>query len=176
MSELVELRFFIPTLVIDLRYATKHNFTGQVLYVSTDCSLIQPTARKLLSAQNEFRSLALGLKVFDAFRPLSVQRRLWEIFPDDRYVANPAIGSRHSRGTAVDVTLIDLAGNELEMPTSFDEFTVQAHRSYQNLPKRVVENRKLLEDVMTRNGFVGLTTEWWHFDDSAWEHYPIIDS
>jgi D-alanyl-D-alanine dipeptidase len=174
MPVLVDLRLTIPSLVFDIRYATTNNFTGQVLYASSDCFLLEPTAQKLLKAQEALLGHALRIKVFDAFRPLSVQWRLWELVPDERYVANPVTGSRHNRGSAVDVTLVDLEGNELDMPTPFDEFTERAHRSFMDLPAHVHDNRQRLEDTMVSCGFVGLATEWWHFDDCDWEAYPII--
>jgi zinc D-Ala-D-Ala dipeptidase len=174
MDQLVDLRSVIPGLIFDIRYATSDNFTGTVLYESDACLLLEPTARKLLCVQEALKSRGLGLKVFDAFRPISVQRRLWEVFPDDRYVANPANGSRHNRGTAVDVTLVDRLGNELPMPTLFDDFSERAHRSFDNLPPDILANRRLLEEAMEAAGFVGLPTEWWHFDDADWECYPIL--
>jgi D-alanyl-D-alanine dipeptidase len=101
---------------------------------------------------------------------------MWEAVPQPGYVANPAKGSRHNRGAAVDVTLIRLAdGSEVPMPTPFDDFTERAHRHYTNLPPEIIANRALLEGVLTRHGFVGLPTEWWHFDDRDWSQYPLLD-
>ena len=101
---------------------------------------------------------------------------MWSIVPDERYVANPEQGSRHNRGAAVDVSLVRLDdGTELWMPTPYDEFTERAHREYASLPAEPAANRKKLEEVMTRNGFVGLPTEWWHFDDGDWQNYNVLD-
>jgi D-alanyl-D-alanine dipeptidase len=113
--------------------------------------------------------------VFDCYRPLSIQKQLWALLPDERYVIDPRKGSRHNRGAAVDVTLIDAKGNELEMPTDYDDFSERAHRDYRLLPPSALRNRELLERIMTRHGFQGLATEWWHFDAEGWEHYPVLD-
>ena len=134
------------------------------------------TAEKLKRVQAELAGQWLGLKIFDGFRPLAVQRKFWEIIPDDRYVANPAKGSRHNRGAAVDLTLIHLSdGRELPMPTPFDDFSERAGRDYPDLPAEVIRNRDLLRRVMEKHGFVALPTEWWHFDDVDWRNYPITD-
>jgi D-alanyl-D-alanine dipeptidase len=115
------------------------------------------------------------IKVFDAYRPLSVQKQMWEILPDDRYVANPATGSRHNRGAAVDLTIVDSEGNEIDMGTEYDNFTEVAHPDYKNLPKEVLENRELLQKTMMKYGFKPITTEWWHFDFEGWKNYSILD-
>jgi D-alanyl-D-alanine dipeptidase len=125
--------------------------------------------------QAELEASGLRLKVFDCYRPLSVQRKLWELVPDERYVADPKKGSRHNRGAAVDLTLVTADGGEVAMPTAYDEFTEKAHRDYQALPASALRNRALLERVMVKHGFVGLPTEWWHFDDADWEKYPVLD-
>jgi zinc D-Ala-D-Ala dipeptidase len=161
---------------LDMRYASHNNFTRHRLYWEGRCFLREETANKLLAADEDLRSSGLALKVYDCYRPLSVQRRMWSIVPDERYVANPETGSRHNRGAAVDVTLVDLAsGTELWMPTPHDEFTERAHRNYPNLPAEPIANRKKLEEVMTRHGFIGLPTEWWHFDDADWHKYDLLD-
>ena len=162
--------------VLDIRYATTNNFTGQKLYESNRAFLRRSTATKLRDAQREFNSMGLGLKVFDAYRPLSVQKKMWAVYPVEGYVANPAKGSRHNRGAAVDVTLIHLRDNmELLMPSSYDEFTDRAHRDYMSAPAEALRNRELLEHVMVKHGFVGLPTEWWHFDDVNWKSYELLD-
>lgn len=172
---LVELDRVVPGVVLDLRYATTNNFTGQVLYPEARAWLRSCTAQRLVRAQRELASLGLRLKVFDAYRPLSVQRRLWALVPDERYVANPAKGSRHNRGAAVDVTLVDRFGRDLAMPTDFDDLSERAHRHFRDLPEDVLATRDLLERVMSRNGFVGLPTEWWHFDDVDYQAYDVLD-
>ncbi len=172
---LVEVRSINPNIQLDIRYATDSNFTHQRLYPVAKCYLRKEAAESLSAVQKELEKMGLGLKVFDGYRPLSIQKKMWKIFPDDRYVANPATGSRHNRGAAVDVTLVDSLGHELEMPTGFDDFTDRAHRDYNNLPKNEIQDRKFLQEVMERHGFVGLSTEWWHFDLKDWKKYPIVD-
>lgn len=175
-DDLVDLEKAIPGIVLDIRYATTNNFTGQKLYPSAQCHLRRAAAEKLVAAQKEFATLGYGLKIFDGYRPLSVQRKMWEVFPQPGYVADPKRGSRHNRGAAVDVTLIRLAdGAELPMPTSYDDFTERAHRNFKDLPEEAIRNRDLLEQVLTKHGFVGLPTEWWHFDDKDWRNYPLLD-
>lgn len=174
-DELVDLQKMIPRVKLDIRYATTNNFTGKVLYPVAKCYLRREPAEHLKAVQLELRELGFGLKIFDGYRPLSVQKKMWAIFPDDNFVANPAKGSRHNRGAAVDLTLIRTDGTELEMPTPYDDFTEKAHRKYMKLPGQVLRNRQLLEDVMTRHGFRGLDTEWWHFDYQGAMKYEILD-
>lgn len=176
-DDLVEVIQLIPDIGLDIRYATTNNFTGQRLYPSARCYLRRAAAEKLRAAQRELASLGYGLKVFDGYRPLTVQRKMWEVFPQPSYVADPKKGSRHNRGAAVDVTLIRLSdGQELAMPTPYDDFTERAHRNFTHLPEEAIRNRQLLETVLTRQGFIGLPTEWWHFDDADWQKYPLLDT
>jgi D-alanyl-D-alanine dipeptidase len=170
------LRSVAPSVVVDLRYATAQNFTGKVLYpAQADCYLRAPVAQALAVVATELGKEGLGLKVFDCYRPQRVQYQLWELVHDDRDVANPHKGSRHNRGAAIDLTLVDKDGHELVMPTAFDDFSERAHRSYQALPEEARRNRARLEQAMTRAGFVGLSTEWWHFDAGDWQRYPLSD-
>ncbi len=164
------------TIVTDVRYATTNNFTGKVLYPTDKVYLRKIVAEKLSEANRYLmKNYNLRIKIFDGYRPLSVQKIMWKIMPDDRYVANPAKGSRHNRGAAVDVTLIDSIGNELDMGTEYDNFTVKAHPDYKNLPEKVLRNRKLLRDVMIKFGFRPITSEWWHFDFKGWKKFSILD-
>jgi D-alanyl-D-alanine dipeptidase len=172
---LVEAKKTIPALVVAMKYATADNFTGKVLYDCNRCFLTETTARKLAKAQMELKKRQLGIKVWDCYRPLSVQKLFWSIVPDPRYVADPAKGSRHNRGTAVDVTLVDAQGNELPMPTRFDDFSELAARDNMDLPMQVLKNREALENAMKRAGFLPLPTEWWHFDDNEWQSFELLD-
>ncbi len=163
------------TIVLDIRYATTNNFTGKQVYDEAKFFLRSEPAQKILEVQKELKALGLGLKIFDGYRPLSIQRKFWEIMPDERYVANPEKGSRHNRGAAVDLTLVDKYGNEIPMPTPYDDFTEKASRNYMDFPAQIIINRKFLEDIMLKYGFEGLPTEWWHFDYNGWEKYDILD-
>jgi D-alanyl-D-alanine dipeptidase len=137
--------------------------------------LKRSTAIKLDAVQKELERINLGLKVWDCYRPLAVQRILWQILPDERYVANPEKGSRHNRASSVDVTLVDSQGEELPMPTGFDDFTPKAHHHYQKLPNQVIKNRELLKGLMEKAGFIPLPEEWWHYDDKNWKKFDILD-
>ncbi|HPZ10338.1 MAG TPA: D-alanyl-D-alanine dipeptidase, partial [Candidatus Eremiobacteraeota bacterium] len=173
--KLVDIGKADPTIIIDLRYATEDNFTGKKVY-SVNIAYLRPeVAKKLLKVQKKLKKIGLGLKIWDAYRPLSVQYKFWELVPDLRYVADPKVGSNHNRGAAVDVTLVDSKGKELPMPTEFDDFTEKAGRNYNKLPKEVIKNRKLLEDYMVSEGFLPLPTEWWHFDYKNIKDYPVLD-
>lgn len=173
--DLVDILSVNPTIVLDIRYATENNFTHLRLYSKVKCMLRREAAESLSAVQRELKELGMGLKVFDGYRPLSVQKKLWEAVPDERYVANPAKGSRHNRGAAVDLTIIDSLGNELAMPTPYDDFTILAHADYMNLPEEVLKNRRLLEDVMTKHGFLIMSSEWWHFDFHGWGKFDVLD-
>jgi D-alanyl-D-alanine dipeptidase len=174
-QSLVDAKKYDFSLLLDIRYATTNNFTKAVVYPEARCLLKKSVAEALSRVQSALKVQRLQLKVFDCYRPLSVQRKFWQLVPDERYVANPEKGSRHNRGAAVDVSLVDLEGKEIEMPTGYDDFTEKAHRNYSKLPKKAIRNRDILEKAMAKEGFVGLDTEWWHFDFKGWESFPIED-
>lgn len=174
--DLVPIENVRPPVLAEVRYATRHNFTGEVLYPLPRLFLHRDTARALTRVQRDLQHRGLGLKVWDAYRPLSVQQKMWDLIRDERYVSNPAKNKgRHTRGTAVDVTLVDKLGRELSMPSDFDDFSERAHRDYEGGTAAQRRNRQLLEDVMKRHGFTGYPTEWWHFDLKDWEKYPPLD-
>jgi D-alanyl-D-alanine dipeptidase len=164
-----------PTIVIDLRYSTPDNFTGQQVYPRAVAILRPETAAKLAAANAEFRELGYTLKVWDAYRPAWAERELWHATSAKAYVADPRYPSRHNRGTTVDVTLVDDDGNELAMPTPFDEFSERAGRNYLDMAAGARENMDLLTQVMVRHGFSTIGNEWWHFDDAQWRDYPAVD-
>jgi zinc D-Ala-D-Ala dipeptidase len=174
-TDLVDILSVNPTIALDIRYATINNFTHRRLYPVARCMLRRVAAESLSAVQKELKPLGLGLKIYDGYRPLSIQKKLWAAVPDDRYVANPSKGSRHNRGAAVDLTLVDSLGRELEMPTPFDDFTEKAHCDCMDLPDVVLKNRALLEKVMVRHGFLTMRTEWWHFDFQHWGTFKIMD-
>lgn len=173
-SGLVDVAAVDPSIVLDIRYATKDNFTREAVYPVARCLLREEVAQRLRRVQEALKARGLGLKVFDCYRPLSVQKRFWVLVPDERYVADPAKGSRHNRGYAVDASLVDARGEPLAMPSSYDDFSEAAHRGHHAEPE-AAKNRALLEEAMAKEGFVGLATEWWHFDSPGWEKAPVLD-
>ena len=171
-----------PTLVLDIRYATTNNFTGKKVYPSARCFLRSDISRRLTAVQAQLRSQGLGLKIYDCYRPFSVQEIFWRIMPDERYVLEPVRkdgqlvkSSRHNRGAAVDVTLVDRQGRELAMPTPYDDFTDKAHRGSPLASAEASKNSLALERAMQSQGFIPLPTEWWHFDGPGWEDSPPLD-
>lgn len=176
INGLVLVKAIDPNIAIELRYATTNNFTKQKVYPLDVCVLQKQTALKLAKANAELMEKGYRIKIWDAYRPVTVQRIFWEIVPDSRYVANPDKGgSKHNRGTAVDVTLVDMEGNELEMPSDFDDFTGKGSRSSKEMSDAARKNMELLTEVMVRNGFTTISTEWWHYNDSDSDQYSIID-
>lgn len=172
---LVELEKIDSSFVIDLKYATEDNFTGWKIYTKALCLIHKNTAKKLIAANNEFKELGYVIKIFDAYRPYSAQQILWDAAEDKTFLANPKKGSIHNRGAAVDVTLADLDGNEVEMPSSFDEFTKRARIDFDDCSQFQKENRELLARIMVKNGFKRISSEWWHFEDINAKNYPILD-
>lgn len=166
-DEFVRVLDQIPDMVVDLKYATTDNFTGQVIYASHEAWLRYGTVKKLMLVQEELAKQGLRLKLWDGFRPPSAQFKLWEICPDATYVSDPNKGfSSHSRGNTVDITLVDANGNELEMPTGFDDFSELADRDYSDCSAVAAQNAKTLEDLMKKYGFKGYYGEWWHYTDA----------
>jgi D-alanyl-D-alanine dipeptidase len=165
----------IPGIQVDLRYAGSDNFTGRKLYDRALCCLRRPVAERLVAVQRELSGNGRGLLIWDAYRPLSVQRELWAVLPDDRYIADPAVGSRHNRGASVDLTLVDADGIALTMPTEYDDFSEQAWVDHLHDDPRVRANLALLQSLMVRHGFQTMATEWWHFDARDWSDYPVAD-
>lgn len=171
-SDFVKVTDYIPDIVVDLKYATTDNFTGTRVYEFNDLYLRYGTVLKLMDIQKELRQQGLLLKVWDGFRPTKAQHTLWNAKPDPVYVSNPANGySNHSRGNTVDVTLVNGEREELEMPSAFDAFSELADRDYTDCTPAAAENAKLLEELMTRYGFVGYEGEWWHYADET--EYPV---
>lgn len=169
---LVHIRTWIPGIGQELRYAGEDNFTGQQIYPFTEGYLRYGTVKKLAAAQERLAEQGLSLKIWDAYRPVSAQWTLWQVCPDPRYVADPRQGSsNHSRGSAVDVTLVDSQGRELDMPTDFDDFSARADRDYADCTEIQAANARLLEQVMRECGFQPYWQEWWHFSDT--DGYPV---
>lgn len=168
----VNVADYIPGIAVELKYAQKDNFTGQVIYDFDTCYLRYGTVKKLMAVQEALALQGLGLKVWDGFRPVSAQFALWEVCPDPAYVANPETGySSHSRGNTVDLTVVDAMGREVEMPTEFDDFSALADRDYSDCGPESAENARMLQSLMEDHGFTGYFGEWWHFSDT--EKYDV---
>jgi D-alanyl-D-alanine dipeptidase len=148
---------------------------GKKLYPADKCILQLETAKKLINANNYAKTLGFRLKILDAYRPVSVQKLMWDTLPNDNFVAPPSRGSIHNRGCAVDVTLVDSYGNELEMPSLFDDFSSRAWITYNDAPGHLLKNRELLAKIMVNNCFNRIETEWWHFYDQDFNKYPLLD-
>jgi len=173
---LVNVGMIYPPLLQEIRYATAYNFTGRVLYPFPTAFVHKDVAAALQKVQEELSWDGLGLKIYDGYRPISVQAKMWALVPDERYVSDPAKSrGKHTRGTAVDVTLVDGKGNELRMPTGYDDFTEKAHRFSTKWSKEERTNSLKLEAVMKKHGFLPFSYEWWHFDFQDWEKYPPLD-
>ncbi|MBK9336635.1 MAG: D-alanyl-D-alanine dipeptidase [Lewinellaceae bacterium] len=162
------------SILLDIRYATANNFTESQIYDCPRCFLRQETADALVRAQKILQRQGLGLKLYDCYRPRPYQQRLWDKVPDPNYVMPPAKGSMHSRGAAVDLTLVNAKGNEVDMGTPYDFFGPEAHYDHTRLPAKVLENRRLLRRTMESVGLKGIRTEWWHFSFQG-KQFPLSD-
>ena len=175
-KKLLELKKVIPDLQLDLRYATSNNFTHSVLYTHPVAYMREAPASALKQVQDELHKKGYALKIYDAWRPLSVTCKIWRMASDRHYVANPRKGSNHNRGLAVDLTLVDLkTGKELDMGTGFDNFSDTAGHHFLQLPDKVIANRKLLRYMMWKHGFGGMPNEWWHYQWHNDQDYEVID-
>lgn len=163
-----------PGIKIDIRYANANNFTKKQIYDCPRCLLRPIVADALAKAHRSLKTKGYGLKVFDCYRPRPYQQRLWDAVPDANYVTPPTKGSMHSRGAAVDLTIVDSNGKELDMGTPYDFFGREAHTDYLNLPQNTLANRKLLRETMEAAGFKGIRTEWWHFSFRG-NTFPLSD-
>lgn len=171
---MVRVRDYIPSIRTDLKYATADNFLHRPFYEINEAYLRYGTVRKLAVVQEKLASFRLGLKIWDAWRDPKAQFLMWELMPDDRYIADPRKGfSKHSRGNTVDVTLIRLTdGEELEMPSCFDDFTDRANRDYSKASAEAAKNARLLEQTMKEAGFTAYFDEWWHYPDE--DVYEVV--
>ncbi|CAJ1229578.1 D-alanyl-D-alanine dipeptidase [Levilactobacillus zymae] len=162
-----------PTLLVDLRYATPNNFTGQVIYDFTTAIARTGTAQKLVAANAALRQQGYRLKVWDAYRPVTAQRRLFDVYPDPNFVAQPDSNFSHQKGVTFDLTLCDAAGHELEMQSAFDDFSERAHREYPRTAEQE-HNYQLLNQAMLAAGFVGYINEWWDYRDADQDTYAPL--
>jgi len=176
--DLVELVRFDPRLVLDIRYATTNNFTGEQVYPQARAFLQRPAAEALKRANDHLHAQGYGIAVYDGYRPWSVTKKFWDITPQEKkdFVADPASGSRHNRGCAVDITLVDLKTSQpVEMPTDYDEFTKRAYPTYSGGTEASRKHREILRAAMEAEDFLVYPYEWWHFDYKDFKKYPIMN-
>ena len=174
-EDFVRVLDYIPGMYQELKYAADQNVSGQVIYDFADAYLRYSTVKKLAAVCDDLAELGLSLKIWDGFRPVGAQFKLWEVCPDPTFVANPEKGySSHSRGNTVDVTLVDKDGNELEMPSEFDDFSAKANRDFSDCTEDAAAHAQLLEILMEKHGFYGYFDEWWHFYDN--DQYPVEET
>lgn len=177
-ARLVELITLDPTIKLDIRYATAGNFVGRVVYPEARAFLQKPAAKAVVRVHRKLKKQGLGLVIFDGYRPWSITKLFWEVTPDDkrRFVADPAKGSKHNRGCAVDLSIFELrTGANVEMPSGYDEFTERASPGYAGGSPEATRNRDLLRRLMEDEGFAVNPNEWWHFDFEDWQEYAIYD-
>ena len=175
LPELVDLSVIFPSLHIDLKYATADNITGAPIYREARCLLHTEAVTALAKSISIAQLAGLQLVVYDAYRPQQAQAILWNACPDPQYVVDVAIGSNHSRGTAIDVTLMDDRGHFLDMGAGFDEMHDRSHAWHPSVPPAAQRNRLLLNAIMFGGGFVGINSEWWHFELPDAARYPLLD-
>lgn len=177
-AHLIELITLDPTIKLDIRYATDNNFVGKTVYPEARAFLQKPAAKRVVEVHNKLKKQGLGLVIFDGYRPWSITKLFWEVTPAEKrmFVADPAKGSKHNRGCAVDLSIYDLkTGKLLEMPSDFDEFSEKASPNYTGGTVEQRANRDLLRKLMEDEGFIVNANEWWHFDYKDWEKYAIYD-
>jgi D-alanyl-D-alanine dipeptidase len=177
--DLVELTRLDPTIKLDVRYATTNDFLGTPLYTQARAFLQRPAAEALVRAHRELKAQGYGLIIHDGYRPWYVTKIFWDATPNDKkiFVANPAEGSRHNRGCAVDLSLYDLkTGKEVKMPSGYDEMTERSYADYSGGTAEERARRAVLKQAMEKQGFVVNPTEWWHFDYKDWKQYPILNT
>lgn len=175
-NELINLEKFVPGLELEIRYATTNNFTGNKIYNLARAYARKPVAESLKKIQADLKKQGLALKIFDGYRPYSATVMFYETYHDTTYVASPYKGSRHNRGCAMDLTIIDLkTGKELPMPTEYDSFKKEAWPTTPVADPVIRQNRKTLIDAMEKYGFKVNASEWWHFDFVGWQKFAVMD-
>jgi zinc D-Ala-D-Ala dipeptidase len=177
-ADLVELVTLDPTIKLDIRYATPNNLAGRAVYSEARAFLQRPAAEALVRAHRALRAKGYGLLIFDGYRPWRVTKLFWEVTPPEKheFVADPAKGSKHNRGCAVDLSMYDLTtGREVEMPGMYDEMSERSYVTYAGGSAEARARRDLLRDTMEREGFFVEPNEWWHFNYKDWTSYGIQD-
>jgi zinc D-Ala-D-Ala dipeptidase len=165
----------MPGIIIKLRYATSDNLTGKPIYgPNATAWLRSETIKKLKVVQKALQQQGYQLVIWDAYRPAWAQEKLWESCPNEEFIAPPKDGSRHTRGTTVDVTMADQQGRLVEMPTDFDSFSPEANHNAKNISRMARLNREILRTAFFQNGFTGVPAEWWHYDLKEWPQYPLL--
>ena len=174
-DEYVLVNKYMPDIYVELMYATENNFTGVRIYDFTDAYLRYGTVKKLANVQKELKEQGYSLKIWDAYRPFEAQQKLWEVYPDPNYVANPANGmKKHNLGGTVDITMVAADGSIIPMPTEFDDFSLKADRNYSDIDnEEAVNNVMILQNAMENNGFTGYQGEWWDYSDTV--EYEAVD-
>lgn len=160
----VNLKEYSQDFIYDMKYATEDNFLKAKVYDCAECYLRLKTVKALVEANKSFMAQGYRIKLYDCYRPLEIQKRMWKIVSNPKYVADPAKGSIHNRGGAVDLTLVDSDGKELDMGTAFDHFGIEASHDYQKLDIKVIQNRKMLKETMQKHNFKMFESEWWHYN------------
>ena len=177
-AHLVELTKLDNSIKLDIRYATDNNFVGRAVYPEARAFLQKPAAKALASVHKKLRKKGLGLVIFDGYRPWTITKLFWDVVPEEKrkFVADPAKGSKHNRGCAVDLSVFDLKTGELiDMPSGYDEFTERASPDYTGGTATQRTNRDMLRKLMEEEGFTVNPNEWWHFDYKNWQDYAIYD-
>lgn len=174
-DEYILVKKYIPDIYMKLRYATENNFTGVKIYDFTEAYLRYGTVKKLAQVRKKLKQQGYSLKIWDAYRPFEAQQKLWEVYPDPNYVANPANGmKKHNLGGTVDITMVAADGSVISMPTEFDDFSLKADRDYSDIEyEEAVKNVMILQNVMENNGFTGYQGEWWDYSDTV--EYEAVD-
>ena len=174
-DEYVLVKKYMPDIYVELMYATENNFTGVRIYDFTDAYLRYGTVKKLANVQKELKEQGYRLKIWDPYRPFEAQQKLWEVYPDPNYVANPANGmKKHNLGGTVDITMVAADGSVISMPTEFDDFSLKADRDYSDIEdEEAVKNVMILQNAMENNGFTGYQGEWWDYSDTV--EYEAVD-
>jgi D-alanyl-D-alanine dipeptidase len=175
INDLVLVNNIDASILIDIRYATANNFLSKVIYNSGVGVIRKETGLKLKQVNEELKGYGYKLKLWDGYRPRSAQQKLWDFLPDPRVVANPSKPCSHTVGAGADVTLVDLNGNEVVMPSGYDDFTAKGDRDFSDVSNTGKENAELLTKVMVKHGFKTISSEWWHYDDVNWKNYSEQD-
>lgn len=163
-TNFVNLKDYSKDFIYDMKYATEDNFLKAKVYDCAECFLRLKTVKALVAANKDFIKKGYKIKLYDCYRPLSIQQKMWAIVSNPEYVADPKKGSIHNRGGAVDISLVDANGKEIEMGTAFDFFGPEAGHNYTKFSKKVLANRKFLKKIMIQNGFNSFDSEWWHYN------------